>query len=175
MIQFRRGHPCSRLSFRKPRARFLTLLLCHRRQIMIAPSTGTFSTRSLMYHQRFRNGRRRTCSLDPQRQLPQLSRTSGILLLLGLRPRTVVVTSWAGYDRNMNHESREGRPCLVILLASDICLCMGYTMAAVFMQRTVEMLVLVADSFASLPLVTLVVLYTFVTLFARPFLPRTQD
>lgn len=121
MIRFRSGHPCSRLSFQKPRARFLTLLLCHRRQIMTAPSTGTFSTRSLMYRQRFHNGQLRTCSLDPRRQLPQLSRTSGTLLLLGLRPRMVVVTSWAGYDRDMNHESRERCSCLCHL-ASDICL-----------------------------------------------------
>ena len=108
MICFRSGHRCSRLSFQKPRARFLILLPSQRRQIMTAPSTGTFSTRSLMYRQRFRNGRRRTCSLCPQRQLPQLSRTSGTLLLLGFRrPKTVVVTSWAGYDRDINHESRE--------------------------------------------------------------------
>jgi len=60
------------------------------------------------------------------------------------------VTSWAGYDRDMNHESGEsgvhmGVPALVILLAYDLCLCMEYTIVAVFMQRTVEMLVLVTD------------------------------
>lgn len=151
MIPFCSGRPFSRLSFQKPRARFLTLLPSQRRQRMSAPLTGTFSTRSLMYRQRFRNGRRRSCSLYPPRQLPLLSRTSGTLLLLGFRrPRTVVVTSWAGYDRDMNHGSWEsgvhmGVTALVILLAYDLCLCVEYTIAAVFMQHTVEMLVLVTD------------------------------
>lgn len=145
------GHPCSHPSFQKPRAHFLTLLPSQRRQIMIAPLTGTFSTRSLMCRQRFRNGRRRTCSLYPQRQLPQLSRTSGTLLLLGFRrPRTVVVTSWPGYDHDMNREFREsgvhmGDPAFVILLAFDLCLCMGYTIAAAFYAAHCRMLVLVAD------------------------------
>lgn len=62
--------------------------------------------RSLMYRQRFRNGRR-TCSLCRQGQPVQLSKTSGVLLPWGLlQVRTVAVTRLAGYGRGKNHESK---------------------------------------------------------------------
>lgn len=145
---------------------------------MIAPLTGTFSTRSLMCRQRFRNGRRRTCSLYPPRQLPQLSRTSGTLLLLGFRrPRTVVVTSWPGYDHDINHGFRESGVHMGTLPLSSYLHSIFVSVWVIPWQRSFMQRIVGCSywspirQFASLPLVTLVVLYTFVTLFARPFLP----
>jgi hypothetical protein len=86
----------------------------------------TFSTRSLMYRQRFHSGLGRTCSLCRQRQLLQLSKTLGVLLLGFLRAsRTVVMARLAGYERGKDHEPGK----LVPLVASrhlvyfDLCFC----------------------------------------------------
>ncbi len=93
MMRFQSGRPCSHPSFRNRRPRFSPFLLsqCHQ---MSAASTVTFSTRSLLYRQRFPNGQCHICSLCLPKRLLQLSRTSGILPLLGfLRARMVVITS----------------------------------------------------------------------------------
>jgi hypothetical protein len=129
MMRFRSDLPCYHPSFQSRQARFSPSLLSQHRQTTSAPSIVTFLTRSLMYRQRSRNGQRHIYSLCHQRLL-QLSRTLGTLLLLKSLPtRTVLVTSWAGYDRDTNHESRNlslGRvPAFVILFTFDLCFSVG--------------------------------------------------
>jgi hypothetical protein len=123
IMRFRRGCLRSHPSFRKHQARFSLFLLSRRRQRMKPHSIVTFSTRSLMYRQRFHSGLGRTCSLCRQRQL-RLSKTSGVLLLGFLRAsRTVVMARLAGYERGKNHEPGKLVPLVATWFTFDLCFC----------------------------------------------------
>jgi len=117
-MRCRSDRPCFHRSFQKHRARFSLLVPNQRRQGMKAPSTVKFLTRSPMYHQKFRNGRRRTCSQCRQRQALPLIETLGVLPLLGFQARTVVMIRPAGYEHDKNHKFR--RPALIVYIHSSI-------------------------------------------------------